>query len=67
MGPLKLRSFFKTKDTVNKTKMAAYIKRNILTNPTYDRVLTSKLNKELKKLDIKILNNQLKWGIVLKR
>ena len=60
---LKLRSFFKAKDTVNKTK-----REKIFTNPISDKRLIFKIYKELQKLDIKILNNPIKkWDTELNR
>ena len=51
---LKLRSFCKAKDTVNKTKRQPIEWGKIFTNPTSDKRLISKIHKKLKKLDIKI-------------
>ena len=59
---LKLRSFCKAKETVNKTKRQPTEWEKIFTNPTSDKGLISKIYKELKKLDIKILNNPIKNG-----
>ena len=65
---LKLRSFCKAKDTVSKTKRHLTKWEMVLTTPTSDKGLISKINKELKKLDIKILNNPFKkWGTELNR
>ena len=50
---LKLKSFCKAKDMVNKTKRQSREWKKIFTNPTSDRGLISKLYKEIKKLDIK--------------
>ena len=60
---LKLRSFCKAKDTVHKTKWQPTEWENIFTNPTSDRGLISKIYKELKKLDIKILINPIENGV----
>ena len=54
---LKLRSFCKAKDTVIKTKMLPTEWEKIFTNSASDIGLISKIYKEFKKLDIKILNN----------
>lgn len=65
---LKLKSFSKAKDMVNKTKWQSTEWENIFTNPTSDRGLISKIYKELKNLDIKIPDNSIKkWGAVLNR
>ena len=48
---IKLQSFCKAKDTVNETKWRSRDWESIFTNPTPDRVLTTKMYKELKKLD----------------
>ena len=50
---LKLRSFCKAKDMINKTKWQSTKWENIFTNHTSDRGLISKIHKELKKLVIK--------------
>ena len=60
---LKLRSFCKAKDTVNKTEQQPTEWEKISTNPTSDRGLISKIYKALKKLDIKITNNLIKNGV----
>ena len=60
---LKLTSFCKTKDTANKTKQQPTEWEKILISPTPDRGLISKIYKELKILDIKIPNNQIKNGV----
>ena len=57
---LKLKSFCKVKDTVNKTKQQPTEWEKIFTNPTSDRGLISKIYKELKKLVIKRTNNPIK-------
>ena len=63
---LKLRSFCKAKHTVNKTKRQPTKWEKIFINPTSDKGLISKIYKELKKLDIKNLNNPIKkWGTQL--
>ena len=48
---IKLQSYCKAKDTVNKTKRPPTDWEKIFTNPTSDRGLISKIYKELKKLD----------------
>ena len=65
---MKLRSFCKAKDTVNKTKGQPTEWEKSFTNPATDKGLISKIYKELKKLDSKSLNNPLKnWGTELNR
>ena len=65
---LKLRSFCKAKDTVIKTKRQPTDWEKIFTNPASDKGLISKIYKELKKLDFKILINPIKnWGSELNR
>jgi hypothetical protein len=48
---IKLPSFCKAKDTVNRTKCQPSIWKKIFSNPTCNRRLISKICKELKKLD----------------
>ena len=48
---IKLQSFCKAKDTVNRTKWQPTDWEKIFTNPTSDRGLISNIYKELKKLD----------------
>ena len=62
---LKLRSFYNAKDTVIKTKRQPTEWEKIFTNPTSDKGLISKIYKELKKLDIKILINPIKNGALI--
>ena len=61
---LKLRSFCKAKDTVIKTTRQTTEWEKIFTNPASDKGLMSKIYKELKKLEIKILNNPVKNGVL---
>jgi hypothetical protein len=57
---IKLQSFFRAKDTVNKTIRPPTDWENIFTNPKSDRGLISNIYKELKKLDSRNSNNPLK-------
>ena len=57
---LKLKSFCKAKDMINKTKRQPTEWEKIFTNSTSNRGLTSKIYKELKKLVIKRTNNPVK-------
>jgi hypothetical protein len=59
---IKLQSFCKAKDTVNKTKSPLTDWERIFTNPKYDRGLISNIYKEHKKLDSRNLNNPIKNG-----
>jgi hypothetical protein len=61
---MKLESFCKTKDIVDKTnlQLTDWAKK-IFTNPTYNRVLISKIYKELKKLVTIKPNNPIKYGV----
>jgi len=52
---VKLKSSCKVQDTANRTKLQPIEWEKIVTNPTADRGLLSKIHKELKKLD----NNKL--------
>ena len=54
---IKLQSFCKAKDTVNRTKWQPTDWEKIFTNPTSDRGLISNIYKELKKLDSRKSNN----------
>jgi hypothetical protein len=60
---IKLHSFRKTKDTVNKTKRPPIDCKRIFTNPKSDRGLEPNIYKELKKLDSRKLNNPIKNGV----
>jgi hypothetical protein len=54
---IKLQSFCKAKDTVNKTKRPPTDWERTFTNPKSDRGLITNIYKELKKLDSRNLNN----------
>jgi hypothetical protein len=60
---IKLQSFCKAKDTVNKTKRLPTDWEKIFTNPKSDRGLISNIYKELKKLDSRKTNNPIKNGV----
>ena len=65
---MKLQSFCKAKDTVNKTKRPPTDWERIFTNPKSDRGVISNIYKELKKLDSRELNNPIKkWGTELNK
>ena len=64
---LKLKSFCKAKDMLNRTKRQPTELEKIFTNLTSDRGLISKIYKELKKLVIKRTNNPTKYGTDLNR
>jgi hypothetical protein len=54
---IKMQSFCKAKDSVNRTKCQPTDLEKIFTYPTSDRWLISNISKELKKLDSRELNN----------
>jgi hypothetical protein len=60
---MKLQSFCKAKDTVNKTKHQPTNWVKIFTNSTSNRGLISKIYKELKKLDSRELNSLIKTDL----
>ena len=60
---IKLQSFYKAKDTANKTKRKPTDWEKIFTNPKSDRGLISNIYKELKKLDSRKTNNPIKNGV----
>ena len=60
---IKLQSFCKAKDTVNKTKRQPTDWEKIFTNPKSDGVLISNIYNELKKLDSRKTNNPIKNGV----
>jgi hypothetical protein len=60
---IKLQSFCKAKDTVNKTKRPPTGWERIFTNPKSDRGLISNIYKDLKKLDSRNSNNPIKNGV----
>jgi hypothetical protein len=57
---IKLQSFCKARDTVNRTKFQSAHWEKIFINPTSDRGLISNIFKELKKLDSRQPNNPIK-------
>jgi hypothetical protein len=60
MRLIKLQSFYKAKDTVNRTKWQPTDWEKIFTNPTSDRGLIYNIYKEFKKLDFRESNNPVK-------
>ena len=65
---IKLQSFCKTKDTVNKTKRPPTDWERIFTYPKSDRGLIYNICKELKKVDFRKSNNPIKkWGSELNK
>ena len=60
---IKLQSFYKAKNTVNRTKCQPTDWENIFTNPIYDRELISNIYKDLKKLNSRQPNNPIKNDI----
>jgi hypothetical protein len=60
---IKLQSFCKGKDTVNKTKRQLTDCKKIFTNPKSERGLICNIYKELKKLDSREPNNPIKNGV----
>ena len=65
---MKLQSFSKAKDAVNKTNMPPTDWERIFTYPKSDRGLISNIYKELKKVDSRKSNNPIKkWGSELNK
>jgi hypothetical protein len=65
---IKLHSFCKARDTVNKTIRPPIDWERIFTNPKFDRGQIFNIYKELKKLDSRTSNNPIKkWGIELNK
>ena len=60
---MKLQSFCKAKDTVNKTKRSPTDWERIFTDPKSDRGLISNIYKEPKKLNSRNSNNPIKNGV----
>ena len=60
---IKLQSFCRANDTVNKTKRPPTGWERIFTNPKSDKGLISNIYKELKKLNSRISNNPTKNGV----
>ena len=65
---IKLQSFCKAKETINKTKRPPTDWERIFTYPKSDRGLISNIYKELKKVDSRKTNNPMKkWGSELNK
>ena len=65
---IKLQSFCKAKDMVNRTKQQPTSCEKIFTNSTSNKGLISNIYKELKNLDSRESNNSInKWGTELNR
>jgi hypothetical protein len=60
---LKLQSFCKAKDSINKTKKQQTDWEKIFTNPKYNRRLKASIYKEPKKLESRKTNNPIKNGV----
>ena len=60
---IKLQSFCKAKDTLNRTKQQPTDCEKIVTNPTSDRGLIAKIYLELEKLDYREPNHHIKNGV----
>jgi len=60
---MKLKSFFKGKDTVIRTKHPPKDWEKIFTNPTFDRGVIYKIYQELKMLYSREPNNPIKNGV----
>jgi hypothetical protein len=60
---IKLKSFCKARDTVNRTKWQPTDWGNIVINPTVDREIISITYKEVKKLNSREPNNPIKNGV----
>ena len=60
---INLQSFYKAKDTVNKTKWQPKDWEKIFTDPKSDRWLIANICKGLKKLDSRKPNNPIKNGV----
>jgi hypothetical protein len=63
---IKLQSFCKTKDTVNRTKLQPKDWEKIFTNPASGRGLISNIYKEFNKLDSREPHNPIKKGYTAK-
>ena len=60
---MKLKIFYKAKDTVNRTKWQPTDWEKIFNNPTSGRGLISKAYKEFKKLEINFPSYPIKNGV----
>ena len=60
---IKLQSFYKAKDTINKTKMAPADWESIFSNPKSSKGLIPNIYKEIKNLGSRKSNNPIKIGV----
>jgi hypothetical protein len=60
---IKMQSFCRAKNTVNKTKRPPTDWERMFTNPKFDRGLISNIYKEVKKLNSRNSNNPTKNGV----
>ena len=68
MEPIKLKSFCTTKETISKVKRQPSEWEKIIANEATDKVLISKIYKQLLKLNIRKINDTIKtWAKELSR
>ena len=60
MGPVKLKSFYTAKETINKLKRQPSEWEKIIANETTDKGLISKIYKQLIQLNTRKTNNPIK-------
>jgi hypothetical protein len=60
---MKLKRFYRVKDTIKMTKQQPIKQEKIFTNRISDVGLISKIYKDLKKLDLTKPNNYMKTGV----
>ena len=67
-GYIRLKNFCRVKNTINRTKGHPTVWENLFTNDRSDKVLTSKIHKELTHLNKQKANNPIKkWAEELNR
>ena len=63
MGPIKIKSFFTTKETISKVKRQSSEWEKIIANETTDKGLIFTIYKQLIQLNARKANNPIKkWG-----
>ena len=60
MGPNKLKSFYRAKETINRMKRQPSEWEKAITNEATEKVIISRIYKQLIKLNIKKRNNPIK-------